>query len=95
MVTLTGSICLSDIPKEFITTAENGKKYLRIEIHEKKEADQWNNTHYIQVDTYKDGKRADQKYYLGNLKTRSWGNANITNDERASYNVQEDEELGF
>ena len=33
---LTGSICLSDIPQEYIFTSEKtGKKYLKIQIKEK------------------------------------------------------------
>lgn len=70
---LTGSICLTDIPAEYIQVGSNGKKYLNIEISEKKEIDQYGYSHYITVDTYKDGKRADQKYYLGNLKTKTFG----------------------
>lgn len=94
MTKLQGSICLSDIPKEYITTGNNGKKYLNIEILEKREPDQWGNTHYVQVDTYKDGKRSDTKHYLGNLKTRSFGNPDVTADTRQAYGITDDD-LGF
>ena len=74
---LTGSICLSDIPQEYIFTSEKtGKKYLKIQIKEKTNgADQYGNSHYVEVDTYKDGSRAEQKFYLGNLKTINIGGA--------------------
>lgn len=37
MANYYGSICLTDIPKELIKTASNGKKYLNIDIYERKE----------------------------------------------------------
>ena len=47
------SICLSDLPKEFITTAKNGKKYINLNINKKKEADQYGKDLSVSVDTYK------------------------------------------
>jgi hypothetical protein len=47
------SICLSDLPKEFITEAKNGKKYINLAINRKKEPDQYGKDLSIQVDTYK------------------------------------------
>ena len=47
------SICLTDLPKEFITTAKNGKKYINLNINKKKEADQYGKDLSISVDTYK------------------------------------------
>ena len=40
-------ICLSDIPKERITTAKNGKKYLKAIIRPRKETDRDGYDHYI------------------------------------------------
>ena len=49
----TMSICLSDIPKEFITTSEkNGKKYIRLSMSKMREVRDWG-THSIKVDTWK------------------------------------------
>lgn len=47
------SICLTDLPKEFITTAKNGKKYINLNINKKKEADQYGKDLSVSVDTYK------------------------------------------
>ncbi|MEY3420095.1 MAG: hypothetical protein RIR48_375, partial [Bacteroidota bacterium] len=47
------SICLSDLPKEYITTAKNGKKYISLNINKKKEADQYGKDLSVSVDTYK------------------------------------------
>lgn len=47
------SICLSDLPKEFITTAKNGKKYINLNINKKKEVDQYGKDLSVSVDTWK------------------------------------------
>lgn len=40
-------ICLSDIPKELIKTAKNGKKYLKAIINPRREPDSDGYDHYI------------------------------------------------
>lgn len=47
------SICLSDLPKEHITEAKNGKKYINLTINRKKEPDQYGKDLSVQVDTWK------------------------------------------
>ena len=47
------SVCLSDLPKEFITDSKNGKKYINLKVVGKKEVDQWGKTHSVEVDTWK------------------------------------------
>jgi len=47
------SVCLSDLPKEFITESKNSKKYINLKVVGKKEADQWGKTHSVEVDTWK------------------------------------------
>lgn len=46
------SVCLSDLPKEFISEY-NGKKYIRLKVQKKKEVDKFNKTHSVSVNTYK------------------------------------------
>ena len=47
------NICLSDIPKEYITTSDkNGKKYIRLNMSRMREVRDWG-THSIKVDTWK------------------------------------------
>ena len=47
------SICLSDLPKEHITEAKNGKKYINLAINRKKEPDQYGKDLSVAVDTWK------------------------------------------
>lgn len=51
--TIAVSICIDDIPKEHITKAGNGKRYLNLNIAEKREPDQYGYTHSVAVDTWK------------------------------------------
>lgn len=46
------SVCLTDIPKEFIKESK-GKKYVNLTLNSRKEKDEWGNTHYLTVNTYK------------------------------------------
>jgi len=54
------SVCLSDLPREHITTANNGKKYISLDVDAKREPDQYGNTHSIKVDTWKPGQQKSQ-----------------------------------
>lgn len=47
------SICLSDLPKEHITEAKNGKKYINLTVNKKKEPDQYGKDLSVTVDTWK------------------------------------------
>ena len=47
MAKLFLDICLSDIPKERIKTAANGKKYIKAMVSPRKEADRDGYDHYI------------------------------------------------
>jgi len=65
----TGSICLSDIPKEKITEAKNGKKYLNLTLWVNDTADQYGNLGSIQVSQTKEQRDAqEKKQYIGNFK---------------------------
>lgn len=67
---LTGSICLTDIPKEKITTSEkNGKKYLNITVWVNDTPDKYGNNASIQVSRTKEEREAKvTPVYIGNLK---------------------------
>ena len=67
---LYGSICLSDIPKQYITTGKNGKKYIQVNIWANRDGeDRFGNTHSVQVALNKEQREKDgQKYYIGNMK---------------------------
>ncbi len=66
---LYGSICLSDIPKELIITATNGKKYLGISVRERREVGQYGHTHYIKASQRKDVTLPEGvNLFIGDLK---------------------------
>ena len=63
-----GSICLSDIPKELITTGKNGKKYLNIEVGERRQPSQYGATHYVKASVKAEQRQEGVNYYSGDLK---------------------------
>ena len=52
------SICLSDLPKEKIQKAKNGKLYININIRKRKEPDQFGQDVYATVQQTKEEKEA-------------------------------------
>lgn len=73
MTFITASICLSDIPKERMTKAANGKTYANIIIGSKDE-DQYGNNVYISMSQSKEERESGQKKtYIGNGKDRDGG----------------------
>ncbi len=46
------SVCLTDLPKEHIFEYNN-KKYIKLDVNEKREEDQYGKTHSVSVDTWK------------------------------------------
>ena len=50
---LTINVCLSDIPEEHITKAQNGKSYASFDIGEMKKPDKYGKTHNVSVNTFK------------------------------------------
>lgn len=67
---LSGSICLTDIPKDKIWKSDKtGKQYLNINVWLNDEPDQYNNNGSIQVGQTKEEREAkEKKVYVGNLK---------------------------
>jgi hypothetical protein len=65
---LYGSICLSDIPKELITTGKNGKKYLNVCVDKRKQVSQYGATHYIKAYAKKGTIDPNTNLYIGDLK---------------------------
>lgn len=67
---IVASICASDIPKEAMTVSEkNGKKYFSIVIDERKEPDNYGNTHSVAMNQTKEQRDAKEpKKYVGNGK---------------------------
>lgn len=90
MANYYGSICLSDVPKEQIVTAKNGKKYLNISINERQEPSQYGHTHYIRTKDKKD----DKVVYIGELKPSQYDNQQAQAQQQVPQQ-QEDDDLPF
>lgn len=64
-----GSICVSDIPKDKLTQAKNGKLYLNIDIWLNAEKDKYENIGSVSVRQSKEEREAkEKKVYIGNFK---------------------------
>ena len=73
-------LCLSDIPKELIKTATNGKKYLKAIINPRQQPDSDGYDHYVAAFVPKDQRqkgdrpaffgRAQEKHYEDNQQQR-------------------------
>lgn len=69
---ITGSICLSDIPKDKIKIGKNGKKYLNICISELQNVSPYGDTHTIYVSqSAMDRQAKAPKTYIGHGKNYS------------------------
>lgn len=63
------SLCVSDIPRDKIFVAENGKKYIGICVSELREVDQYENTHSVFIRQSKEEReRKDKRTYIGKGK---------------------------
>jgi hypothetical protein len=66
---LIGSICVSDIPKEKLTQAKNGKLYLNIDLWINAEVDKYGNIGSVSVRQSKEEREVkEKKIYIGNFK---------------------------
>lgn len=68
LMNLIGSICLSDIPKEFIRTGRDGKQYLPVYIGQRRQTSQYGHTHFIKVYVPKDRREEGVEYFIGEAK---------------------------
>jgi hypothetical protein len=79
-------ICLSDLPSEAITTAKNGKKYIKLICSERKSEGKFGETHYIALSQTKEEREAKKPTtYVGGAK--SYNNVsykNVTSEPKVS-----------
>lgn len=72
MEVITGSICLSNIPKDLIKEIEckNGvkRKYLNLAVIELKEVSQYGHTHFISCAPRKEERKDGVNYIIGDMK---------------------------
>jgi len=63
------SVCLSDIPKDKIKLASNGKKYISLVVAQRKEVSQYGETHTVFISQDKEERAANiDKVYIGGGK---------------------------
>lgn len=87
-----GRINLSKIDKNLIVSDKNGNKCIWVDILEKKEPDQYGNTHTLTM--YNKEKR--ETIYLGDFKPQDFGNGNQAQADPALRELQDrDEDLPF
>jgi len=69
-LSMVGSICLTDIPKEVIKVV-NGKKYLSLAVMEYTAgANEYGDTHFVSCAPKQEERREGVKYIIGNF--RKW-----------------------
>ena len=57
IITVGLSLCLSDIPKEFIQKSDkNGKSYVNLDLNKRREVSEYGHTHSLKVNTWKPDK---------------------------------------
>jgi hypothetical protein len=77
-------ICLSDLPSEAITTAKNGKKYIKLVCAERKTEGKFGETHYIALSQSKEEREAKKPAtYVGGAKSYN----NVTNKNVSKENL--------
>lgn len=81
-------ICLSDIPKEMITRAKNGKAYCKMIVAGRKEPDKYGNDHTVFMSTPKEDK-GKPKVYVGSGKTIPVKNDSVQQAESGLKNFSE------
>lgn len=85
------SICLSDIPKDRIKLANNGKKYLNVTVQDLREADEYGNTHSLYCTQTKEEREAKEKRtFIGRGKEFVFQSARPSVEEVAELPVAED-----
>lgn len=74
---LYGSICIDEIDKDLIEVAKNGKRYLKIEVRDRREPSQYGHTHYIKQTCPKDKRKEGVNYFIGDLKPSQFNDQTI------------------
>lgn len=106
---LTGSICLSDIPKELIrrVRCKDGKEraYLNISIIARREPKTFDNngrprtyTHFVSCQPKKEERVEGVNYIFGDLETRTFSPVNVSPSQvapQAAPQQSEDDDLPF
>lgn len=90
-------VCLSDIPAEARNKSKkNGKTYAKLVVDNRKEKDQYDNTHTIYVNQTKE-ERASQakKVYVGNGKEYIFNKSETTQNKSHSKSHEQGDDRPF
>lgn len=68
MADFYGSLCLSDIPARLIKQGKDGKKYLNINIVERKEVGKFGATHFIVASCKKEEQVEGENRFIGDCQ---------------------------
>ena len=90
------SICVSDIPKEVITIAKNGKKYVNLTLVPLKAKDEYGRTHTIYLTQSKEDREAKKtKTYVGSGRELNFEKTAENSFEKEVTPEQTDSDLPF
>lgn len=97
---ITGSICLSDIPRELIkdVTLRSGekKKYLNIAVIERKEVGKFGHTHFVSCAPPQAERKEGQNYIIGDMRILApQGEHPTAADINSAPPAQDDDSLPF
>lgn len=89
-------ICLSDIPKNQIKRAKNGKAYANIVVAERRETDQYGNTHTVYMNQTKEERQANMdRIYIGQGKGVAFNSVGSVENIQSLPSVDEYDDLPF
>lgn len=73
------SICVSDIPRDQIKVANNGKKYIAVCVSQLREPDSYENTHSVFMRQTKEEREAKvPRVFIGRGKAINFNSASVT-----------------
>ena len=75
MSEMTATICISDIPKQFVRKGRDGKEYIDVFIGKRRKVSPYGRTHYIKISHRVDKERMYDPVYIGDATER------LINDE--------------
>jgi len=90
-----GSICITDLLEKLknkhsaFTKAANGKIYCNINVWKNVEPDKYGNSMSIQLNSHKDKREAEGKFYIGNCKKSEYGGSQPITDKEVSAAIDD------
>lgn len=87
------SICVDDIPKEYIKQHTNGKRYINLNVNPKRQIDQYGKTHSVEVDTWQPQQNGNQQ--TANFNQQQQNNGFGQPQETAQQYAQPQQNDGF